>query len=286
MLNISCRPINNFLSRSHLYRFYKEEFTMKHRLKYGRNKQSAWSRVHLKNGETVWIHVLKKEIVIKRSRSAHTETMLFKRSNLPEIGKKIQQIDQHISEIDTAFEISDPTLRVFTHLASLSKSAEGFALILNTIFCTDTAPSGISEELPEKRTKVIREFMAFAKDNYKFGEFRDVADLPFPKHVILDAITLELIGEKNYERQEELRRYALMLVDFQENVGPQPLSALGMDPARLHDEIRAHKDDLVVLVKKMSEHPDVKKYAALKKIAAEELDLIQNRIASRQKPCK
>lgn len=256
---------------------------MKHRLKFRENKTFAWSRIDLENGEPIWIHATRKGILIKKSRSGFTGPTLFKKNNLSKIEKKIQLIDQRITEIDSAFEISGTVLRVFTHLALLSKAAHGLSLLLNNIFPADAPLSDEGGKPSMERAKIIKDFIAFVKDNYCFEEFRDVTELPHSKHIILDALTFELAHEKNYERLEELRSCALMLVDFQENVGLKPLNALGMNTAKLHDEISANKDDLIGMVRKMAEHPDRKKYVALKKIADKELHFIHNRIASVEK---
>ena len=253
---------------------------MKHRLKYRENKTFAWSRIYLENGESVWIHVTQNGVLVKKSRLGFKGQILFSNNNLSKIEKKIRLIDERITGMDSAFEISGIFLRVFTHLALLSKTARGLSLLLNNIFSTEDPSPDEGLKPSVEHAKIINDFMAFVKDNYSFGQFRDLAELPHPKQIILDALITELGNEKNVERLEKLRSLALMLVDFQENVGSIPLNELGMDKAKLHGEIRANKDDLLGMIRKMAEHPDRKKYVALKKKADEEFHFINNRIAS------
>ena len=256
---------------------------MKHRFKYRENKNFAWSRVYLESGESVWIHVTRKGVLIKKSRLGFKSQILFTNNNLSKIEKKLQLLDERITEMDSAFEISGIFLRVLTHLALLSKTTRGLSLLLNNIFSTEDPPLDEGVKPSVEHAKIIKDFMGFIKDNYSFGQFRDLAELPHPKHIILDALIIELGNEKNAERQKKLRSLALMLVDFQENVGPKPLNELGMDRVKLHAEIRANKDDLLSMIRKMAEHPDRKKYVALKKKADEEFHFINNRIASMEK---
>jgi len=256
---------------------------MKYRLKYRENKTFAWSRIYLESGEPIWIYVTRKGVLIKKSRLGYTGQTLFKNNNLSKIVKKIQLIDERITEIDSAFKISGIFLRVLTHLALLSKTAHGLSLLLNNIFAAEVPPLDAGIKPSVEHRKIIQDFTAFVKNNYSFGQFRDLAELPHPKHIILDALLIELGNEKNAERQEKLRSLALMLVDFQKNVGPKPLNELGMDKAKLHGEIRANRDDLLGMIRKMADHPDRKKYVALKKKADEEFHFINNRIASMKK---
>ena len=256
---------------------------MKYRLKFLENKTFSWSRIDLKNGEPIWIRTTRKSVLIKKSRLGFSGRRLFKIRNLYKIERKIRLIDERITEIDPSSEISDMYHRVFTHLALLSKSAHGFSILLKNIFSTDDPPLDAAIKSSERRAKIIEEFMVFTKNNYNFGQFRDVTELPHFKHIILDALITELKNERDYERIDKLRSLTLMLVGYQENVGPKPLDGLGMDKAKLHAEIRANRNDLIGMIRKMAEHPDRKRYVALKNIADKEFHLINQMIAPMKK---
>ena len=60
-------------------------------------------------------------------------------------------------------------------------------------------------------------------------EIRDVSCLPHPKQRIKDAFVHELLIQADEKRLGLLRATLLMLSDFQEGVGPEPLHALGFD---------------------------------------------------------
>ncbi len=87
------------------------------------------------------------------------------------------------------------------------------------------------------------------------GQIWDVKCLPYDKGTILDAICLEIVRETDENRLEALKIGALSLADYQDGVGDQPISTLGVDltsndPASLND------DDLKALAAKIADNPD------------------------------
>ena len=57
----------------------------------------------------------------------------------------------------------------------------------------------------------------------------DVKLLPHDKKAILDAICLEIVAGNDEKRTEALKVGALHLADYQDGVGDQPISMLGVD---------------------------------------------------------
>lgn len=130
-----------------------------------------------------------------------------------------------------------------------------------------------------EREKILSAYGQLLQKNAGIGEFRDVSELPATKSEILDAITFAIICETDDKRVEILKSVALYLVDYQEAVGPKPISMLGVSAAELSDT-NSSLDALRAQASKIANNPDQGKYESLKIIADEELLDIQNKLSA------
>lgn len=126
-----------------------------------------------------------------------------------------------------------------------------------------------------EREQIISEYGSYIENHPPVGEIRDVSELPYSKEQILDAITLEIVRENNDQRVEAMKACAIMLADFQENVGPKPLTMLGISTSEMLAGVPSNASDLKGLAAKITENPEKEKYEALRKVADEELINIQ-----------
>lgn len=100
----------------------------------------------------------------------------------------------------------------------------------------------------EKRSEILSEYGEYLESHPTACEIRDSKFLPHDKQAILEAIYLEIVRETDATRLEALKTCALMLADFQEGVGEQPLSPLGIDLTELTP---ADREDAKALAKRI-----------------------------------
>lgn len=150
----------------------------------------------------------------------------------------------------------------------------------------------ISDENRKKakiREQIISEYGSYIEKHPPVGEIRDVSELPYPKEEILDAITLEIVWENNDQRVEAMKACAIMLADFQDNVGLKPLTMLGISTSEtaMLAGVISNDSDLKDLAAKIAKNPDKEKYESLRKVADEELVNIQSKLmAAEESRCQ
>lgn len=137
----------------------------------------------------------------------------------------------------------------------------------------------------KRREQIISEYGRYLENHpWNGGEIRDVLELPYPKEEILDAITLEIIRESNGQRVEIMKACAMMLADFQKNVGPKPLTMLGLSSADMLSMLSAVKKDKSLLdstidrLRKTATDQNKEKYDSFRKIADEEFKYIEKKL--------
>jgi len=197
---------------------------------------------------------------------------------------------------------NDPDADV-TYDAMLARQKAGDEL--RSIAIEREANSNVMSDEDRKRAQIreqiISEYGSYIEKNPPGLEFRDISELPYPKEQILDAISLEIVRENNDLRNELLKVFAEMLANFQENVGPTPVTTLGISDTELIAAARMSstatgrgdfsevKDFALKFAAKIANNPDKEKYELLRKVADEELVSIQSRLMaaeelSRQMP--
>jgi hypothetical protein len=135
------------------------------------------------------------------------------------------------------------------------------------------------------REHIISEYGSYIENHPPNGaEIRDVSELPYPKEEILDAITLEIVRESDDHRVEIMKACALMLADFQENVGPKPLTMVGISAADTISMVEVVQKDKSLLdstfyrIKESATDQNKEKYDSFKKIADEEFGYIKRKL--------
>lgn len=133
----------------------------------------------------------------------------------------------------------------------------------------------------EERARIIADYGEFIEHNPVASgvEVRDVTCLPHDKEAILDAICLEIVKEKNERRLEALKASALFLADFQEGVGNQPLSKLGVDVSSV-DAASMSGEDLKALAGKIAGNPDKRRFEAFEPLVEEDRTNIEARVSA------
>ena len=132
------------------------------------------------------------------------------------------------------------------------------------------------------RERIISEYGSFLENHPPNGaEIWDVSQLPYPKEEILDAITLEIVRESDDQRVEIMKSCALILADFQENVGSKPLTMLGISAADAISMVEAVKKDKSLLdstfnrIKEAATDQNKERFDSFRKIADEEFEYIK-----------
>lgn len=247
-------------------------------IRYLDGKTGCWSRVNLANGDPIWISVAQTGVMVKKSRMGLMGAKLYSVTNVYNAAKTAQALDAQIGEYATPSEMTNPVLRAFTQVALECKSAAELSVCLNKALEWEGANDLISAENRQKakiRKQIISQYGSYIENHPPVGEIRDVSELPHPKEEILDAITLEIVRENNDQRVEALKAGAIMLANFQENVGPKPLTMLGICNSEMLAAVASSDSELKDLAVKTAEKPDKEQYESLRKIADKELVTIQ-----------
>lgn len=143
---------------------------------------------------------------------------------------------------------------------------------------SDASKVGESRQTAEERARIIADYGAFVERNPSGGgQIWDVKCLPYGKEAILDALCLEIVREHDEKRVEVLKVGALFLADYQDGVGDQPISMLGVDltskdPASLND------DEQRALAAKIADNPDRERFEANKLLVDKDLTDIQAKL--------
>ena len=143
------------------------------------------------------------------------------------------------------------------------------------------APAPLSVVYGDNRRKrIIRALQSYMINRKTVSEIRDESELPYSKNDILDAISLEILHEEDDQKVEYLKATAAFLADFQKNVGPVPLTLLGISDSAMLEIDMQKLGDLHDPLTRIELNPDKEKYKLLREMADNELAYILHRLAS------
>ena len=135
------------------------------------------------------------------------------------------------------------------------------------------------------REQILSEYGSYLENHpLSGGEIRDVSELPYPKEEILDAITLEIVRESDGQRVRVMEACAMMLADFQKNVGPKPLTIFGLSIHEVTSMFAKLKkdeslfDSTVHQIKESATDQNQKKYDLFKKIVDDDYEYIKTKL--------
>jgi hypothetical protein len=192
-------------------------------IRYLDGKTGCWSRVDLENGDPIWISVAQDGVVVKKSKMSFLGSTLYKEAVVYQIAKTAEALDfqnsKSVSNELLPAEMKNLVLRAFTQAVLGCRSASHVSVLLNE------ALKYIEDSY--SRWQIISQYHNYTTQNWKPLEIRDASELPHPKAEILDAITQQIKKEHNELRVLTLKIQALMLAEFQENIGSTPLKVKG-----------------------------------------------------------
>jgi hypothetical protein len=142
-----------------------------------------------------------------------------------------------------------------------------------------SAGSGIPP--PPSMEQIIRDYGAFMEQHPSLPtRIEDATLLPHRKELILDALFSAMGQPQPKEIQEFLRVAAMSLVQFQYNVGSEPLEQLGMDVAKF-----PHTDDFKTLKEQAKRLVEVQRQTAdrfneFSKLVEIDLQFVMKKIAA------
>lgn len=251
-------------------------------IRYLDGKIGCWSRVKLENGNHIWISVAQTGVIVKKSRLGLMGAKLYIETNVYRAAKTAKALDEQINEYVTPSKMTNPVLRAFTQVALECKSAAQLSVRLNRAL-EDEGTGGLipdeNRKMAKIREQIILEYGNYIEKHPPVGiEIRDVLELPYPKEEILDAITLEIVRQDSDQMVDAMKACAIMLSDFQEDVGPKPLGMLGISTSELRAGVTSKDSDLNNLAAKIAGNPDKEKFELLRKVADEELRSIQRKL--------
>lgn len=129
----------------------------------------------------------------------------------------------------------------------------------------------------DHRLEIISDFGDYLGSDPTGGDIRDVSELPHSKEDIFRAIFLQLAVAEDESRISALEVGAVMLADFQEGIGSEPLSLLGVPTERLVP-LSENKEDILAMAKEIAENPNREKYETYRAIVDEDLVRIQEKL--------
>ena len=114
------------------------------------------------------------------------------------------------------------------------------------------------------------------RERISFETIKDANLLPFEKEQILDAVLVEIVRADDLEIISALEFSAIMLAQFQEGVGSEPLYATGVDMAAAKIET---KDQMVELARRVANDSNRQRYADSAAKIEEEIHLIRAKLS-------
>jgi hypothetical protein len=132
-----------------------------------------------------------------------------------------------------------------------------------------------------ERSRIISDYGQFLENNPASPfEIQDARRLPHDKQAILDAICLEIIRESDETQLNALRTGATLLAYFQEGVGDQPLSPLGVPLTDRDLETYRGYDAEAFAERLHSGRPNVERYKAFEPLVQKSQVDISARLAA------
>jgi len=185
-----------------------------------------------------------------------------------------------IGQYTTPKEMTTLRLRVFTQVALECTSATELTSRLKNPFglkSTDESPVGPGPT--ERREQVIEDFKSYSEHHAIGPDIRDVSELPYPKKEILDAIKWKMVLDTtDAKSMSALSNTAILLANFQENVGSQTLTPFGMTANEMRTGDKSHDSELdeqkIEKVRAYLRSPDKAKYDSFDKMVQQEQQAI------------
>jgi len=132
----------------------------------------------------------------------------------------------------------------------------------------------------QNRKRILKDLESFLIDRKSLSEIRDETELPYPKSVLLNAITLEILHTEDETRVEYLKNSATCLVDFQRDVGPEPVTLLGINDSQVLSNDNRHSIAKQDPITRIELNPQGKKYRTLRNAAEFELEKTLRRLTA------
>jgi len=249
-------------------------------IKYWDDETSCWSRVNLVNGDPIRISVTQASVMVQKSRWGFLGTKLYHETNVGKIKLTAAVLHLNISQYITPKEMTNPLLRVFTQVALECNSAAELSIRLNMLHSSERT-SDKRGPRAERREQVIKDFGGYIVRHPILPNILDVSELPHPKKEILDAICCAIVSNNDPETTNALKITAVMLANFQENVGSRPLTQFGLTSNEMcaMDTMKACEvDELTLKMRTYVRSPERGKYDSFDKIVEKEKLDIQRKI--------
>lgn len=185
-------------------------------------------------------------------------------------------VDEEASFIEI---IRIPAILGFTSISVkwLANKIDEYKDGISEVCRTNIRMSPENKQKAQRRIQIISDFGEFIESNPIAGEIRDASELPYSKEEILDAIFLQLVAEDDENLRSAMEAGAVMLADFQDGVGSEPLTQLGASTEQILQSTSLD-EETIALAQKIAGNSDSEKYETFRAMVDEELDTIQAKI--------
>ena len=146
------------------------------------------------------------------------------------------------------------------------------------------APTDRSSAIPSQQPsneKIIRDYAAFMERHPSLPtRIEDASVLPHQKELIFDALFSAMQQPHTTRMYDSLQIAAMSLVQFQYNVGSEPLEKLGMDLAKLPrtNDLNALRAEAIMLVEAQRKTGD--RFNEFDKLVDEDMRIVLAKIAA------
>jgi hypothetical protein len=239
--------------------------------------------VDLQSGEPIWISVAQGGVIVRKSRLGLLGTLLYREANVYKVAKTAEVLHSQLGRYTTPVDLNNPVLRAFTQVALDSESASQLSVRLNEAHSSPEKRPSVTEATPGEQRKRRRQIVAdygryIEADPLSFVEIRDTNVLPHPKEEILDAILFEIVCTEDEDQLSALKTVALLLAEFQDGVGSQPVFKLGVSTTELETYRHADPTKLRDLAKRIAANSNQAAYDSLRELAEEDGKRILSKI--------
>jgi hypothetical protein len=99
--------------------------------------------------------------------------------------------------------------------------------------------AGVSKDMIKGCHMIVDAYAELIQYGSLSSEVRDEIELPFPKSTIKTSLAVKMALEADPKRREALMGIAVLLPQFQPNVGNVPIWPNGIDTGKMHDFMKA-----------------------------------------------
>ena len=247
-------------------------------LRYKDGRSECWSRVRLDNHEQVMISVKPARVIVKKTVPSQLDEKLFESMMTDDVVKTAGWLHAQVERYHAPVQLSNPVLKVFTQIALESASTSELTQRLSRKHDKIKPFSNGDRRYAMRYQQIIADYGRYIEANPPNGKIRSTSELPHSKEEILEAITFQIVREKRSSSLKTLKLCALMLADFQEEVGSKQKISKKFNGLNFLSDFSHEEEALIKKTTRIAYKKGFKKAKSVRKLVDDNLLQIENKL--------